>query len=52
MVGAWRYGASNDKVGRAYVFFGGSPMNTVPDLILNGEALTIASDAQWTGLGM
>jgi hypothetical protein len=38
IVGAWRsvFGAS--QAGRAYVFFGGSPPNPFPDLVLVGEA--------------
>lgn len=34
IIGASRYG---EKVGRAYVYFGGTPLNNVPDLVLTGE---------------
>ncbi len=34
IAGAYGY---NSSVGRAYIYFGGSPMNNVPDVYLNGE---------------
>jgi hypothetical protein len=39
IVGARLYGSgTRAAAGRAYIFFGGGPMNTVPDWILDGEA--------------
>jgi len=36
IVGAAKH---NSFTGRAYVFFGGAPMNNLPDVIMNGEAV-------------
>ncbi len=36
VVGAYRDGQAGDLAGKAFVFFGGSPMDSVPDLVLVG----------------
>src|SRR3990172_1157056 len=38
IVGAFLNDVEGTDAGRAYIFFGGSPMNSVPDVILGGQA--------------